>query len=608
MNYVGPGKDATHVAVSPASGTFTTAANLILTATAFDIANAPLPGTPMEWTVNDAAMGAFTAGGVFAPSGKSGPVTLTATTPTGISGSTTVDLAAPQPGALIVISGDGQIGTVQSALPAPFVVKVVDQFGTIMNGVTVTWTRLTGGGSLASSTSTTNASGLASAQYTLGSAPGEETIRASVSGLATSVTFTANAVTGIPTAITIVSGSAQTDTVGKALPGPFVAIVVDAQGNPVAGATVTWTRTAGAGSPANSTSTTSALGLTSVQYTLGTAAGAETVQATVTGVASPAVFTATALAGKPTVIAIVAGDGQADTIFKTLSAPFTVKVTDAYGNAVSGATVTWTRTAGFGTPANSTSTTSVTGVATLSYRLGDIAGTETVVASVAGVGTSVTFTATAADIPPEDLGLPIVTGFAYLRVQPSPVSPRVGDTLTFTVDSIDAAGHATSVTAQWASSNPGRGSINASGRLIVADTGAIIITATRNGLVGHARVGVLPAPTLTGFSFAPKTLTGITNAALTTSFTFSATDAGTGVTSATVTLTAPGGTTKTCTFGAPSTGSARNGSFDCALTIPAGSPAGVWHVTSLVLNGSVTRTYGESVLALFSPTTLTINP
>jgi hypothetical protein len=39
-----------------------------------------------------------------------------------------------------------------------------------------------------------------------------------------------------------------------------------------------------------------------------------------------------------------------------------------------------------------------------------------------------------------------------------------------------------------------------------------------------------------------------------------------------------------------------------------GSASGVWHVTSLVVNGSITRTYGESVLALFGPTTLTINP
>jgi hypothetical protein len=150
--------------------------------------------------------------------------------------------------------------------------------------------------------------------------------------------------------------------------------------------------------------------------------------------------------------------------------------------------------------------------------------------------------------------------------------------------------------------------MDAAGKMIVADTGSIIVTATRNALAGHARVTVLPAPKLTGFSFAPKVLNGITNAPLTTSLTFSAVDAGTGITSATFTLTSPTGTTQTCTVTAPTTGTARNGFFDCAVTLPAGSPAGTWRITQLVLNGSITRTFGESVLALFGTTTLTVNP
>ena len=506
MKYLGPGSNATSVVVTPASGSFTTAANVIFTGTAFEGATA-LPGTPLSWTVNDATMGAFTAGGVFTPSGKSGPVTVTATTPTDIAGSATVTLVAPSvPTGLTIESGDGQTSSVLTALSAPLVAKVTDQFGDPMSGVTVTWTPLTGGGSLSSSTSTTNASGLASVVYTLGSTVGDATVRASVTGISSTVTFTAHAVVGTPASITVVSGNGQTETILHALPNPFV-----------------------------------------------------------------------------------------------------VKVLDASGNPVSGATVTWTRVAGFGTPATATSTTNASGLASLSYHLGDIAGTETVTATVAGVATPATFNATTLD-PDGPLGLPIVTGFAYLKITPTPITPRVGDTISFSVDSIDAKGVATSVTAQWASSNPGRGAVDASGKLIVADTGALIITATRNSLAGHARVTVLPAPKVSAFSFAPKTLSGITNNSLTASFTFSAQDAGTGVTSATLTLTGPTGATKTCTFGSAIAGSAKNGVFECALTLPMGSAPGVWHVTSLVVNGSITRTYGESVLALFGPTTLTINP
>jgi hypothetical protein len=404
MEYLGPGSNATSVVVTPASGSFTTAATVVFIGTAFDGATA-LPGTPLSWTVEDATMGAFTAGGVFTPSGKGGSVTVTATTPTDIAGSATVTLIPP--------------GTV-------------------------------------------------------------------------------------PAAIAVVSGSGQSGTVLTTLANPFVALVTDAAGTPVSGATVTWTRTSGFGTPASSTSTTNASGHASFSYRLGDLSGTETIQASVTGVTTPAVFTATTIAGA--------------------------------------------------------------------------------------------------------FDFPIVTGFAYLRVLPSTPLIRIGDTLTLTADSISASGQATRVSASWASDNPGRGAIDANGRLIVADTGAIIITATRNGLVGHGRVTVLPAPMLTGFSFAPKTLNGITNAALTASFTFAATDAGTGITSATLTLTGPTGVTKTCTFAAPTTGTARNGVFDCGLTLPAGSAPGIWHVTSLVLNGSITRTFGESVLALFSSTTLTINP
>jgi hypothetical protein len=310
------------------------------------------------------------------------------------------------------------------------------------------------------------------------------------------------------------------------------------------------------------------------------------------------------ISAAPSAITIVSGNGQVDDVLKILPNPFVVKVADAVGNGLPGVTVNWQRIGGFGTPATATSTTNSSGNASLSYRLGDIGGADTVEASVTGVATRVRFIVGVRD----GNGQPVATGFAYLRVTPSPVSPRVGDTIVFAADSVSAGGQTAPVTALWASSNPGRGPIEASGRMITADTGSIIVTATRNGLVGHARVTVLPAPLLKTFTFSPKTLNGITNSALTTSVSFSVVDAGSGITSATVTLTGPTGTTRTCTINTPTTGTARNGIFDCAMTLPAGSPAGTWRITSLVLNGSITRTFGESVLALFGTTTLTVNP
>jgi hypothetical protein len=606
MVYIGPGKDAARVVVAPATGTFIASGTIAFTASVFDGADAALANTPIAWTSSDETLGAFTAPGVFTPTGTSGEVTVTAETPTHVTGTATITLIAPNVGPpFSIVSGDGQTGTVQQALAAPFVVKLTDQFGVPRSGVTVSWTRLSGTGTLSAASSTTDASGLASIQYTLGGTPGDETVSAAVSDVAQTLTFTAHAVAGAPSAVVLISGSAQSDTVGKTLANAFVVKVTDAAGNPLGGVTVTWTRTGGTGSAASGTSTTNTNGLASVKYTLGNTAGTETVTASVSGVASPATFTAQATNGKPAAIAIVSGNAQTDTILRTVDNPLVVKVTDAFGNAVGGATVTWTRTGGYGTPSAPSTTTNASGLTSITWQTGDISGTDTVKAAVAGVATAATFTVIVQSV---DVSIPIVTGFAYLRLLPSPVTVRVGDTVTFTSDSISAAGDATGVTAQWASSHPGRGAIDANGRLIVADTGEVIVTATRNGLVGHARVTVLPAPRLTGFSFSPTTLSGILTNPLTTSFTFAAKDAGTGVISATLTLTSPLGTAVTCEFGAPSNGTTHDGTFDCPLTLPLGTLTGAWHVTSLVIHGSITRTYGESALALFSSTTLTINP
>lgn len=70
-------------------------------------------------------------------------------------------------------------------------------------------------------------------------------------------------VTGAPSptaGLHIVSGDAQTDTVGTALGTPLVVALTDAGGNPVAGASVTWQVSRGSATPTNAMSMTDALG------------------------------------------------------------------------------------------------------------------------------------------------------------------------------------------------------------------------------------------------------------------------------------------------------------------------------------------------------------
>jgi len=324
----------------------------------------------------------------------------------GFSVSIPATATAGDAGSIVAVSGSGQQDTVRRALGAPFVVRVTDSFGNALSGVTVSWTRTAGTGTLASATSSTNANGQASMTYTLGATPGQETISASVTGVATPATFTATAVAAGPAVIAIVSGNNQTGQVGQALPAPLIVKVTDAGGFPAAGVSVSWSATNGT---IPQSTTTDAQGQTSASLTLGSAVGPATAVASIpTGTTRSATFSATATSGGAGTIVAVSGGGQQDTVRAPLAAPFVVRVNDSFGNAVSGVTVSWTRTVGTGTPATATATTNASGQASLSYTLGATAGQETVRASAAGVATSVTFTATA--IPGHPANIAIVSG------------------------------------------------------------------------------------------------------------------------------------------------------------------------------------------------------
>ena len=94
------------------------------------------------------------------------------------------------PHTLTKVSGDGQEGTVGEPLAKPFVVSVLDQNGSAFAGAVVTFSVTAGGGTLSSTTATTNANGRARSTLTLGDDPETNTVTAAVAGLEP-VTFTA---------------------------------------------------------------------------------------------------------------------------------------------------------------------------------------------------------------------------------------------------------------------------------------------------------------------------------------------------------------------------------------------------------------------------------
>ena len=195
------------------------------------------------------------------------------------------------PTTLTRISGDDQQGAAGAALPKPFLVEVRDQNNNPLEGTTVTFAVSAGGGTLSSTTATTDANGRAAATLTLGRDPGRNTVAARVADLKP-VIFSASGL-AIPTTLTRISGDDQQGAAGTALPESFVVEVRDQNGNPLDGAQVTFTVTGGGGTLSATTAATDANGYAATTLTLGREPETVTVVATVAGL-DPVTFTATA--------------------------------------------------------------------------------------------------------------------------------------------------------------------------------------------------------------------------------------------------------------------------------------------------------------------------
>src|SRR5215204_7174356 len=79
--------------------------------------------------------------------------------------------------------GDEQVGNPSAQLANPLMVKVTDDQGRPVPGVSVTWSVVDGGGSITPTSSTTGSDGTALAQFTLGPAIGDQHAQAEAAGL-----------------------------------------------------------------------------------------------------------------------------------------------------------------------------------------------------------------------------------------------------------------------------------------------------------------------------------------------------------------------------------------------------------------------------------------
>ncbi|HXT17405.1 MAG TPA: Ig-like domain-containing protein [Gemmatimonadaceae bacterium] len=384
ISYVGPGARVAHISVSPKTVTLLSSQTTSFSVTAVDSNNAAITVPFISWTTSDAGLASISSTGGLTPAGRRGTVTITASTPTGISDNAAATITLPA-ASISLVSGGGQTGVVGSALPTAATVQVNASDGVGVAGVSVIFSA-PAGGSVGTTSAVTDASGRASTTLHLGNAAGPQAFAATAGAFSIGISETATA--GAAAAIAAVSGGGQTDTVGHALKSAFVVKVSDQFNNPVSGTTVSWSRT-GAGALSAATSTTGSDGTASIRYTLGGTPGSETISASVSGVSSPVSFTATAVSGGPANVAALSGSGQSGRAGEALASPFIVRVTDASGNPVAGTAVAWT--AVNGTIATST-TTDATGQTSATLTLGTKTGAAS--ASATAGGKTASFTAT----------------------------------------------------------------------------------------------------------------------------------------------------------------------------------------------------------------------
>ena len=307
--------------------------------------------------------------------------------------------------AMATVAGDNQTGPAGVALPVAPAVKVTNAAGAPVSGLSIAFSVPPGSGSITGATATTGADGIATVgSWTIAQAAGTNHLSATAAGTVTGspASFTATGTAGPAAAAVKSLGDAQQAPAGQLVSIPPAVNVRDQFANPVSGVRVTFAVASGGGSITGESQTTGTNGMATLGgWRLGNAPGANSLTATVatgTVTGSPATFTATGVVGAPALIAKTAGDNQSAVAGTAVLVPPTVRVTDAVGNNVNGAGVTFSVATGGGAVTGATQLTAADGTTRpTQWTLGPTAGSNmlTAATSASGVsGSPLTFVAT----------------------------------------------------------------------------------------------------------------------------------------------------------------------------------------------------------------------
>lgn len=310
-----------------------------------------------------------------------------------------------------------QTATVGTFVPTAPVVQILDPSNNPVSGATVTFTIIAGGGTIGAASVVTDVNGLASVvSWKLGPLPGTHTFRASCTAAGT-VTRSFNTTATAAQFLKFDPLTAQSGTVNTAAAVRPAVRLLDASNNPIQGLTVNFSVTAGGGSVGGASQVTDSNGVARVgSWTYGTIVGTNTVLAS-----SPSAGSTTRLFGATTTAGAAANQVKVEPLTRPSATVGTdaavkpaVRVTDSFGNAVSGVAVNFAVTAGGGSITGGSQTSGSDGIARVgSWTLGTTAGVNTLTVTSSGLPTRIFNTDT-------------VAGPATQMVKHSPIGPQTG--------------------------------------------------------------------------------------------------------------------------------------------------------------------------------------
>ena len=237
------------------------------------------------------------------------------------------------------------------------------------------------GGTVSALSTRTDSLGEARATWKLGPKAGRQRVKVQAGNPRTMPAFvaTATALPGQANSVAIRSGDRQLGSVGRPLKLPVVFRSVDRHGNAVPGAVIRLDP--GTGRLSDSSLVTDSAGRAQIMWTLGRPAGLQRILARLDRDTAETEITALARPGKAAKVAFLSAPETART-GRPCRSPWSVEVTDAYGNALGGQTVIFKPSSGSVTPARGL--TDAQGRTTVRWTLGPKSKKPELVATVAG--------------------------------------------------------------------------------------------------------------------------------------------------------------------------------------------------------------------------------